>query len=78
MAKKYTATELVENHTSEGTAASIGRIAHSMKDLAKVTCVHGCKYLHLCNQHNSLAEDIEQYIKVSLRSGLVQVCIYVE
>ena len=77
MAKKYTATELVKNHTSESTAASIGGIAHSTKDLAKVTHVHGCKYLHLRNQHNSLAEDIERYIKVSLKSGLVQVCIYI-
>ena len=77
MAKKYTATELLENHTSESTAASIGHIAHSTKDLAKVTHVHGCKYLHIHNQHNSLAEDIEHYKKVSLRSGLVEVCIYV-
>ena len=61
--------------TSESTAASIGHIAHSTKDLAKVTHVHGCKYLHLHNQHNSSAEDIECYLKVSLRSGLVQVCI---
>ena len=77
MAKKYTDTKLVENHTYESTAASIGCIAHSTKDLAKVTRVYGCKYLHLHNQHNSLAEDIERYIKVSHRSGLVQVCIYV-
>ena len=71
MAKKYTATELVENHTSESTAASIGRIAHSTKDLAKVTHVHGRKYLHLHNQHNSLAEDIERYIKVSLKEKCI-------
>ena len=74
MANKYTDTALTESQAVP--SATIGRINHTSKDLPKVKRVHGCKYLHLQSQHNELANDIKRYVKVGMKSGLVQVSGY--
>ena len=74
MATKYTDETLTKNHALP--SATIGRINNTSKDLPKVKRMHGCKYLPLQSQHNTLADDIERYIKVGMKSGLVQVSIH--